>query len=100
MNELTGAQRRYLRGLAHALRPHIMVGKAGVTDALVTALDDSLLAHELVKVKFNDFKDEKRELAETLRERTGSHLVGLLGNIATLYRPHPDQEQRGIVLPG
>jgi RNA-binding protein len=99
MTELLGSQRRYLRVLAHHLNPYIMVGKAGVTDAVVAAMDVALGDHELIKVRFLDFKDRKRELAEALRERTESHVVGIVGHVVIFYRQHPDEEKRSIVLP-
>jgi RNA-binding protein len=46
-----------------------------------------------------DFREEKRELAEQIVERTGSMLIGMIGNIAILYRQQPDPEKRKIRLP-
>lgn len=99
MSELTGADRKYLRALAHSLEPIVYVGKNGVTDGLITAVEEALESHELIKIKFNDHKDEKKAIAADIESRTDSHVVGLIGNIATLYREHPDEEQRRIKLP-
>jgi RNA-binding protein YhbY len=43
-------------------------------------------------VKFDDFKDQKKELAPLLAEKTSSHLIHLVGNVAVLYRPKPPTE--------
>jgi RNA-binding protein len=99
MKELKGSDRKYLRKLAHSLDPIVYVGKQGITDALVAAVDDALSSHELVKLKFNDQKDQKKEILEQIEERTQSNVVGLVGNIATIYREHPDEEERKIRLP-
>lgn len=99
MKTLTGAQRTYLRGLAHGLRPVVMVGKGGVTPELIKAMDDSLSIHELIKVKFLDFKEEKKTLSQEMAEATSSEAVGLIGNIAMFYRRQPDDEKRKINLP-
>ncbi len=99
MNELTGAQRKYLRSLAHHLDPVCYIGKNGVTDAVIHSVSMALDAHELIKVKFNDHKDEKRTLAGELETATESHMVGLIGNIAILYREQSDPEKRLIALP-
>ena len=98
MQELSKANRRYLKGLAHSMKPMVQVGKQGVTDTVVDALDEVLEAHELVKVKFIDHKDEKNELADALADRTRSYLVGVLGNIATFYRQQEDESKRNIIL--
>jgi RNA-binding protein len=99
MEQLTGRQRRHLRGLANSLQPVVYIGRHGLTDAVVETLDQNLAAHELVKVKFVDLKDRKRELSAELAERTASHLAGLIGHNALLYRPHADEARRKIRLP-
>ena len=96
---MKGSDRQYLKSLAHNLTPAVYIGKGGLSDAVVGAVETSLLAHELIKVKFNDLKDEKKEVSAEIAERTGSTLVTILGNIATFYRPHPDEDKRQIALP-
>lgn len=99
MTPLSSAQRRHLRSLAHHLDPVCYIGKNGLTDAVVQAVEAAFDAHELLKLKFNDCKDEKRELSSAIEQRTGSAIVGIIGNIAILYREHPDPEKRRIQLP-
>jgi RNA-binding protein len=89
-------QRQWLRGRAHALRPVVLVGQAGVTDAVVDAVDAALAARELIKVRLHEPED-KRAAAEALAVRTGAALCGLVGHTVILYRPHP--ERPTIVLP-
>lgn len=98
MPELTSGQRKELRSLAHHLDPAVIIGKGGLTDNVVDAAHDALEAHELIKVKFNGFKEEKQELSRTLAERTQSNLVGIIGNIAIVYRRQEDDEKRRIEL--
>ena len=99
LRPLTSIQRKYLRSLAHHLDPLVLVGKQGVTDTLIAAADDALLAHELIKVRFNDHKDEKKALVQKIAEGTGAQVAGIVGHVATLYRPHPEEDKRRIVLP-
>ncbi|MBN2308953.1 MAG: ribosome assembly RNA-binding protein YhbY [Candidatus Hydrogenedentes bacterium] len=100
MDELRGSQRRYLRSLANRLRPLVQVGRQGVTDTVVKAMNDALDAHELVKVKFVERKDEKEALAEAIAEATGSHQVGMVGHTALFYRQQKDEAKRKIDLAG
>jgi len=86
---LTGKQRKQLRGLAHGLEPVIRVGHAGVTDAVMRAVDDALRAHELIKVRLHEPED-KRGTSNSLAEQSGAALCGLVGNTAILYRPRLD----------
>ena len=99
MPDLTSAQRKHLRRLAHPLDPVAKIGKGGLTDAVERAVDKALDDHELIKVKFVDFKDQKKELSAQLAQRTQSHQAGLIGNIVILYRQNPDPEKRAIALP-
>ena len=85
---LTGRQRKHLRGLAHGFEPIVHVGAAGVTDAIVDAVDAALAAHELVKVRLHRPADKHAD-ADTLATRTGAVLCGLVGHVVILYRAHP-----------
>ncbi|MCP4138258.1 MAG: ribosome assembly RNA-binding protein YhbY [bacterium] len=98
MESLSGAQKRKLRAQAHHLKPVIQVGQKGLTESLVEAIDRALIDHELIKVKFGDFKDEKKEIAAEIAKETESALVGLIGNVAILYRESPDEEKQNIVV--
>ncbi len=97
---ITSAQRKFLRRQAHHLKPTVFVGKGGMTDTLVGAVKESLGAHELIKVRFVDFKDSKKDLAGQLAERSGSELVGMIGHLAILYREHPDESKRKVKVSG
>ena len=96
---LKPGDRKYLKGLAHHLKPVVHVGKQGLIANLITTLNKALDAHELIKVKFVDLKEQRRELSLEIATRTNSELAGLVGNIAILYRQHPDREKRKIRLP-
>jgi RNA-binding protein len=98
---LKGFQKRYLRGLAHSLQPVVFIGQKGLTDALIRSTEEALDTHELIKVKFNDFKEkeQKQDISEKIGKATDSEMVGLVGHIAAFYRPHKDPEKRKIVVP-
>jgi RNA-binding protein len=98
MPSLDATAKRKLKSLAHHLKPVVFIGRGGLTDSLTAALGHALGDHELVKIKFNDFKDRKRELLAEMTSRTGSDLVDLVGNIAILYRQNPDERRRRIAL--
>jgi RNA-binding protein len=99
MNQLTQQQRNYLRKLAHPLRPTVMIGKQGLTDAIATKVDQELDAHELIKVRFLEYKEQRKELTATLLAETQALLVALIGNVAILYRSNRDPDRRQVILP-
>lgn len=98
MNSLSSAQRKKLRALAHHLKPVVYIGKQGLTDGLLSAVDDALLAHELIKIKFNDFKGEKKAMSERIAADAHAEIAGIVGNVLILYREHPEEDKRAIKL--
>jgi len=99
MEPLKGSQRKYLRGEAHHLKPLVLIGAKGVTHQLLGSVDLALTDHELIKIKFGEFKEDKKEISAEIAQATKSELVGLIGNTAILYRPSPDPEKRKIKIP-
>jgi RNA-binding protein len=96
MESLPGPKIRKLKALAQRLEPVLRVGKAGLSDAFFKSLDEALAIHELVKVKFAEFKEEKKELIPQMAERTGSGVVMQVGHVVVLYRQNPNPEQRKV----
>lgn len=97
--DLTGKQRRHLRALGHNLDAIVHVGKGGITDGVVSAVNQALEDHELIKVKvLEESPLDRKEAAEALAERCNAFMAQLLGRVVLLYRRHPDNPE--IVLPG
>lgn len=96
--ELTGAQARYLRGLGHHLEPIIHLGKDGITPALIKAIKEALLAHELVKVRLlQEAPIDRKEAGPELAKEAACSLAQILGRTVLLYKRHPNKPK--IVLP-
>jgi RNA-binding protein len=94
MDSLTNAQVRDLKAQAQKLKATLKVGKEGLSPQFLAALDEVLKHHELVKVKFDEFKEQKKELAPQLAEKSRSHLVTRVGNVVVLYRSKPTEEKQ------
>jgi RNA-binding protein len=87
---LSNSQIREFKSKAQLMKPMLFIGKQGLSDAFLATLDEALRLHQLVKVKFAAFKDQKKELSPLLAEKTSSHLVGRVGNTVVLYRAKAD----------
>ena len=98
MERHKGTQRKYLRVQAHHLKPLVIIGVKGVTETLLESVNVALGDHELIKVKFAEFKKSKKEISEEIARTTKSERVGLIGNIAIFYRQQPDPEKRKFIL--
>jgi len=95
--ELSGKQKRYLRGLGHHLKPVVMVGKDEVNEAVLASTDEALEIHELIKVKLQEgCIRERKSVAAELAAETGSAVAQVMGRTILLYRPATEPQ---IILP-
>lgn len=46
---MTGKQKKYLRGLAHDMKPLVQIGQRGLTDAVAGQVDAALTDHERIR---------------------------------------------------
>ena len=99
--ELKGSQRKYLRGLAHNLKPSAYVGQKGMTEGLIEEVNVALEASELIKVKFVDFKEKevKKELIQEIANSVNCEVAGIIGHVAIYYRQNKDKKKQAIKLP-
>jgi RNA-binding protein len=96
--ELSGKAVRHLRALGHHLDPVVQVGKEGITDGVVLATREALLAHELIKIRIlQEAPVDRKAAGEELSERTGAALAQTLGRTLLLYKRHPNKPK--LVLP-
>jgi RNA-binding protein len=101
VKKLSSTQAKFLRGLAHSLNPVVFVGQKGVTPALVNSAAEAFQRHELIKVKFVDFKEKKQklEIAAAIENKTACRMAGMIGHVAIFFKQHSDPEKRRIQLP-
>ena len=99
MTTLTSAQRKWLRGQAHALKPVVQIGKQGLTEGTIRQVDEALDAHELIKVQAVVPREEKEEIATRLASEVDAEVAGRIGHVIILYRENPDPEERVYELP-
>jgi len=95
---LTPSQRRYLRGLAHPLKPVLLLGGKGVTPSVLAELEHALDDHELIKIKLaGEDREERSSSLTQLLDASGAENVQRIGHVAVLYRRN--EEQPRIALP-
>ncbi|MGD9233492.1 MAG: YhbY family RNA-binding protein [Desulfobacterales bacterium] len=101
MGKLKGYQKKYLKGIVHGMKPLVFIGQKGLSPMVTKAVDESLEKHELIKVKFIDFKEknQKEEISGAIEKETASELVGMIGHVAIFYRQQKDPEKRKINVP-
>ncbi|MFI0397732.1 MAG: ribosome assembly RNA-binding protein YhbY [Thiolinea sp.] len=91
--ELTDAQKKRLKGLAHALHPIVLIGQNGLKDTILVEIDQALEYHQLVKIKINaGDRDLRDQILEKILEHTSEAiLIQKIGNTAVLYQRNPDR---------
>jgi RNA-binding protein len=87
LTPLSNAETRKLRASAQRLKAMLKMGRQGLSPQFLDSVNEALSHHQLIKVKFDDLKEQRKTLAPELAEKTGSHLVTLVGNVAVLFRP-------------
>ncbi len=91
--ELTGKQARFLRGLGHHLKPVVMIGKEEINAAVISATEEALTAHELIKVKLQEgCLSDRKSVAAALAEATDAAVAQVLGKSILLYRPSDEHK--------
>ncbi|CAN0125977.1 unnamed protein product, partial [Phaeothamnion confervicola] len=91
MDELTPAERRALKARAHSLEPVVLVGDKGLTGAVLAEIERALAAHELIKVRVQAERDDRRSILEEICSRAGASPVQHIGKILVVYRPKPPE---------
>jgi len=94
---LTKKQKQYLKGLAHSLKPVVLLGQNGLTEGVIAEIDNSLNIHELIKVKVaTDDRDSKRLIIDAIVRDTKAAEVTTIGHTLVLFRP---TEEKKITIP-
>jgi RNA-binding protein len=82
-------EKKKLKALAHPLNPVVIIGQAGLTEAVINEINLALNAHELIKVRIRAERDERTVIREQICTETGSELVQSIGQVVVLYRKNP-----------
>lgn len=94
MQALTNVQKKFLRKLGHGLSPVVYIGKDGLSETVVSAIDEALDYHELIKIKIiNTDKISKQEAADRVPELSHSQLVQLIGKTLLIYRRNENKKR-------
>ena len=96
--KLTNNQKKYLRSMAHDLKPFVMIGQHGLSDSVVNELESTLLKHELLKIKLRvSDRKEKQQIVDKIILLSKAVLVQVIGGVLVIYRPFEDTPN--IILP-
>ena len=96
--KLTNNQKKYLRSMAHDLKPFVMIGQHGLSESVIAEIDTTMIKHELIKIKLRvEDRDEKQKIIEKILEFSHAEIVQVIGGVLVIYRPFEDNPD--IILP-
>ena len=96
--KLTNNQKKYLRSMAHDLKPFVMIGQHGLSESVIAEIDSTMLKHELIKIKLRvQDRDDKQKIIEKILEFSHAEIVQVIGGVLVIYRPFEDNPD--IILP-
>ena len=85
--KLSTKERKNLRKLAHHLKPVVMIGQHGFSEAVTNEIDGALSAHGIIKIRVRGFERQEREdKSEEIAQKLGAEVVGIIGGVVTIYR--------------
>jgi RNA-binding protein len=94
---LTESQKKFLRKLAHALKPVVIIGDAGLSENVLKEINIALNHHELIKIRVNAGDRQERDtLIKKIVAVTTAEPVMQIGHVVVVYRPG---EKEKIELP-
>ena len=95
---ISSKNKQKLRGLAHSIKPSIIIGKEGVSKGTIDSINNMLEHKELIKIKFNSFRDEKHAIAKNIEDFCKAVIIGNIGNVLILFKQNPDIDKRKIII--
>lgn len=90
MLSLTVSERLALKGRAHALNPIVMIGNAGLTEAVLKEIAASLKIHELIKIKVMAERPQREAILAEICTQLNAAPVQHIGKILVVYQPNPE----------
>lgn len=84
--------RNQLRAAAHALRPVVLIGDNGLTEAVLKEIAVHLNVHQLIKIRVaGDDREARLAIYEQICEELGAEPINHVGKVLTVYRQNSDQ---------
>lgn len=90
---LSKKQKQFLKGLAHPLKPVVLLGQNSLTEGVLAEIDNALNYHELIKVKVaTEDREMKQLIIDAIVRETETQAIAKIGHIVVLYRQSEDKK--------
>jgi len=88
---VNSADKKKLKAQAHSLKPVIIIGQAGLTEAVINETEQALDTHELIKIKIRAERNTRKQIKNQICVQTGAESIQTIGQVAVIYRENPDK---------
>lgn len=89
---LTSAEKKELRGIGQRLKPHLHIGKQGLSATVLAEIETALTKNGLIKIRFEGDRATSKAYCAGIPEKLGCELVGRVGKVAVFFRDMPEKE--------
>ena len=87
---LSSAEKKELRGLAQRLKPHIHIGKQGLSKTVLTEVETALIKNGLIKVRFESNRFVIQKYSSEIQEKLGCECIECVGKVCVFFRDMPE----------
>ncbi len=91
---MNSEQLKQMKTQAHELRPVIMIGQAGLTEAVLKEIELALDTHELIKIKVRAEREQRKQIQQRICTETTAELIQSIGQIIVIYRKKPEEAKK------
>jgi len=87
---LTSAEKKELRGLAQRLKPHLHIGKHGLSETVLTEVETALTKNGLIKIRFESDRSVIQKCSTKIQEKLSCECIGKVGKVSVFFRDMPE----------
>jgi RNA-binding protein len=87
---LTSAEKKDLRGIGQRLKPHVHIGKQGLSETVVKEIETALLKNGLIKIRFEGERASMAGHCTEITTKLGCEHVGGVGKVGIFFRDMPE----------
>ena len=91
---MNSEQLKQMKTKAHDLKPVIMIGQAGLTEAVSKEIELALDIHELIKIKVRAEREDRKQIQQQICTETNAELIQSIGQVIVIYRKKPEQAKK------
>jgi len=88
---LSPAEKKELRGIAQRLKPHVHIGKHGLSETVQAEIEMALTKNGLIKIRFDADRQAIKDYAAFIPSKLSCEYVGGVGKVGIFFRDMPEE---------